>query len=420
MHYKTLLFLILALFSLSCSDSKPDKLVQFYTDDLNSSTLAANATRAYHVYAHYDDGEKEDVSDTLLWSSSDATLATVVGGFVSTSSAVGFVDISYKTPQKLSDGSYLHENSMTLEVQDLNITALLLTISPSQKIFVSKSGVLKAEATFEDNSKADVSKYCNFNSSNLAVASVDVNSTTLRGVSEGNVTVIAHHRAQNFSSNSLAVEVVNVAYTSLELVAQRTTFNVQQSLELEVRGETYDGQTILLDASELSWESLEEDYVSVDTKGSAVALKKGTSSITATLRADTNLSTTLELVVAKEKYMRLFDRSGSELVFDAPKEYTFAQDANATLATFTIKAVGREFHVSELNVTDYAGNFIYGSGTNYFDTQSHGTLENGSRVLEDENITFSLIHNNAKELIYTFKINDDVGSRFIQRFKEQD
>jgi len=415
MHYKTLLFLILVLFSLSCSDSKPDKLVQFYTDDLNSSTLATNAIRAYHVYAHYDDGEKEDVSDTLLWSSSDTTLAAVADGLVSTYLVVGSVEISYKTPQKLSDGSYVHENSMTLEVKDLNITTLLLTISPSQKVFVGKSGVLKAEATFEDNSKADVSKYCDFNSSNLAVATVDVNSTTLRGVSEGNVTVVAHHRVQNLSSNSLAVEVLNVQYTSLELVAQRTTFNVQQSIALEVRGKTNDGQTILLDASELTWSSLDTEFVSVDANGSAVALKKGTSSIKATLRADTSLSTTLELVVLKDEYMRLFDEHSNELVFDAPKDYIFKKDANATLATLTIKAVGKDFSVSELNVTNFAGNSIYGSGTNYFDT-----LGNEDKILEDENRTIVLMHDNAKELIYTFKIDDDVGSRFIQRFKEED
>jgi uncharacterized protein YjdB len=414
MQYKTFLFFILALFTLSCSDSKPDRLVQYYEDDFNSSVvLATNTERAYHVYAHYDDGEKEDVSSRLLWSSSDTTLATVAGGLVSTLSAVGFVDISYKTPQKLSDGSYLHENNMTLEVKDLNISSLFLTITPSQKVFVGKSGDLMAEATFEDNSTGDVSKYCDFNSSNLTVATIDTNSSTIEGISEGNVTVFAHHREQNLSSNSLAVEIVKVEYTSIELVAQRTTFNLQQSIALEVRGSTNDGQIVVLDASELTWKSLEEEFVRVDKSGVAIAVKKGKASIEATLRADTSLVTTLELAVLKDEYVRLFDGSSKELVFDTPLEYIFLIDDNKTLATFTIKAVGREFTISELNVTDFAGHSIFGSGTNYFDT-----LENGDTILEDENLTFSLIYDNVAELIYTFKIDDDVGSRFIQRFKE--
>ena len=414
MHYKTLLFLILALFTLSCSDSKPDKLVQFYTDDFNSSSLATHTQRAYHVYAHYDSGEVEDVSSTLFWSSSDTTLAEVTAGIVSTNSLLGFVDISYKTPQKLSDGSYLHKNSMTLEVKDLNITTLALTILPSQKLFVSKSGELKAEAIFEDNSTGDVSKYCDFNSSNFAIASIDSNSTTIRGVSEGNVTVVALHRAQNISSNSLAVEVVKVKYNKLNIVAPRTTFNVEQSIELEVRGETNDGQTILLDASELTWSSSKVEFVTVGSSGIAVAQKKGSATIKATLQADISLVSTLELVVDKEEYMRLFDGSAKELVFDAPQRYYFKKDANSSLATFSIKAVGKDFTISELNVTDFAGNSIFGSGTNYF-----SNLQNGDTVTKDLNVTFSLIYDNAKELIYTFKIDDDVGSRFIQRFEEQ-
>jgi len=410
MHYKTLLFFILALFTLSCSDSKPDKLLEFYTDDLNNSTLATNTQRSYSVYAHFDNGEVLDVSSKLLWSSSNVVIATVKAGVVSSNVDIGFVDISYKTADKLSDGSDLHSNSMKLEVKDLNISSISLALSSN--LFVGKTAQVKAEATFEDLTTGDVTTRCDWNSSNQSIATISSDGV-IQGVSEGNTTIVALHRDANVSSTPLVVEVLEVKYNKIEIITQNTTFNVEQTLGFEVRGETNTGETIILDSSELIWSSSEATVVSV-LHGIATALLKGSATISAVLKTDATLVGSVGLTIEEDEYMRLFDESGKELVFDAPKTHYFTKDTNNSLAKFTIKAVGKNFTISELNVTNFEGYTIFGSGTNYFDGLDSGDIIQN----DDTNRTFLLKYDNKAELIYTFKIDDDVGSEFIQRYED--
>ncbi len=69
---RTILFAILIFFSVACSDSKSTRLIQSYSNDLSTDTIVPTGrTLQINVFANYTDGTTMNVTDSLIWSSSD-------------------------------------------------------------------------------------------------------------------------------------------------------------------------------------------------------------------------------------------------------------------------------------------------------------------------------------------------------------
>ena len=416
MHLKSIFLVLLSLLLISCGESKTDKIIESYSDDLTNATLATDAQRQYSVYANYNDGSKQNITNSLLWSSSDENLTTVVNGLVESNIMLGDVNISYETYDKLSDGLPSRAKNITLNIKKLTVGSIELHPSSSE-ISITKNVKLEVSATYvEDNSTARVTKYCNFNSSNPAIATVD-SSGLVNGVTEGNTTIIATHRDTNLTSNS-EITVIAVHYRDLKIVADKKEFNVEQTIALQAEAKNNNNENVILKNSDLIWSSSDSDVISIGANDGVVkALKKGTAIITAVVKSTIDSqtpSTTLELSVLKDEYMRLFDKDGNELSFDTPVDNYFEKGKSNYLDEFTLKAVGKEFRVSHLRIENFTGLSIEGNQIVYIN------LTDADTIFVDTNRTFKLNYDEqTPELIYSFKINDSVGSTFIQRYIEE-
>jgi len=400
---------------LSCSDSKPSRLLVGFSDDFNTSAIDLNREIQINVYAEFDNGTKENVTKDMIWNSSDTTVATVVDGLVITNSKSGSVEISYKTEGSLSDGQSYFSKTYKVSVKEL----LLIGIELSENTLILYEGDLHslyAKGVFEDKTTSnisyqDITNDCNWISENSEISSV--NSITNKGLVTAISKGVTSITASNLDINaSASVEVKEVFYTQIEIRPSKTIFNVQQTILLEASALTSSGQKVVLELDEVEWSSEDSAVVSV-TKNIATANKIGESIITVTLKSNTSLTDTTTLRVDKDEYVRLL-KNGIEVDFPFAQssEYTTLPD---DLDTFTLRAVGKDFQVSNLIVKDFNLTII-DSNEAYFDTLSEGEI-----LSEDVNLTYTLVHSaTQKELHYFYTIDDLFSNSFSQKYKELD
>jgi len=401
--FKIFVVVFIVLFSFGCSDSKPDKLIVSYTNDLNDSSLPTSRYLQINVFANYDDGSQTNITKNLDWHSSDESIATVSNGLVSAKKVSGDVVISYETKEKFSDGSAVHAHAVTLNILELVLQKI--TLSPNTlNISVGTSQSIVATGTFEDNSSYDITSDCNWSSSDPNIATVDGGVVT--GKSEGNVAITATDA--NITSNILALEVEKVVYSSLSVAGTKTDFNVKQTIQLEARATNDRAETVVLNAGDVTWESNASDVAEIDSNDLVRALAKGKVKFTGTIK-DTIIEGSITLSVIKDKYLRIY-KDGQEL--DFPYTNTNEYETLPTdLSEFTITAIGQDFIISDLNVTDFNGTVKQSA--------SFDTLENGATLDEDNNVTFTLMHDGSeRELHYHFKIDDDAQNTFDVKYYE--
>jgi len=407
-YIKSFIITLLLVFTIACSDSKPAKLVTSFSNDLNGTTLATNRSSQIRVYANYDDGTKEEITDSLVWSSSDETIASVSSGLVQTYAINGNVDIKYETSTKSDDGSALYEKTVNMSVK--NITLKAITLSKSRlSLVIGASSSVYATGTFEDNvsleiSTQDITDDAIWSSLDANISSVVAG--LVKGVSEGNTTVVA---TDSNISASLSVSVTKTNYVSVVIYSEKTTFNVDQSIKLEARATTDDGKIVILDDSEVDFVSSQISVVTLNAS-TATAITNGNSTITVSITG-TTISNSLVLSVDKEEYVRLFkDEIEVELPYVSSESNS---SLGTTLGTFTLLAVGEDFETSILLVRDFDGNILLAPKA-YFDG-----LTSLDTLYKDVNKTFYLKQNgNQKQLHFSFDINDTVKSSFSQKYEE--
>ncbi len=400
--FNTMLLSLLLLLS-ACSNPNDDAVITSYADDLNSSTIIAGRTLQISVYANYSDGTQKDVTQTLIWSSLDESVATVESGLVRAVDNSGEARINYKSSELLSDGSSLLDKTVNLTITDVALSKIKLS-QTSLTLNLGASKSVQAIGVFEDGSKFDITDDCQWSSVDTNVSTVQKGLVT--AVSEGNTTITASD--ENLTSDILSVEVIQSAYTDLNISSDSTDFNVKQVLTLHATVTTSNNETITLDADEVIYSSDNEEIVTVDTDANATAISKGSATITAKLKRDTTLESTLVLNVKKDKYMRLF-KDGIEISFPNT-EINEYETLPEELSKFTMIAVGKDFIVSGAAVRDFSNNITLNG---WFDN-----LNVIDEILQDENRTFELMHNGReKELHYYFKIDDDFDSEFSEKYK---
>ncbi len=409
--YQITLLLLLSVFTLSCSDSKPNKLITTLSDDFNTSVVDINRKVQITVYAEFDDGSKEDFTKNLLWSSSDETLATVVDGLVETNSSTGLVNISYKTVASDINEASLYEKTYEINIRELILKSVSLS-KQALSLSEGESSQLKAYGTFLDSTNAkeitqEITDDCNWTSSDNTVSTVS-SSGLVKALSEGNATINAKDLEL---SESADITVKKITYVSLEINNTITSFNKGQTLPLYALGVTSTNSKVPLDSSEITWSSEDPTIISLNNN-IATARQKGITNIVATLKSNSSITDTMQLTVLKDTYLRFF-KNGIETSFP----YAGAQEYSnfpSSFDSFTIRAVGQDFIVKNLKVTDF-NNSVLPATEAYFSGISKSTV-----LFKDTDVNFKLFQNSLrKELHYSFEVDDSFSSSFSQKYIEE-
>ncbi|MEG3025627.1 MAG: Ig-like domain-containing protein, partial [Aeromonas sp.] len=237
-----------------------------------ASTIALGTKIQLQALATFQNGSVQDVSDQVLWSSSDTTLADINSVGMVTSKGIGQATLT-ATLGSIS-------RSATLTITNAITTSLQITPATSS-LPKGTTQQFQAIATFSDNSSQDVSSQVYWDSSNISVATVDLDGE-VTAVTEGNSIISAQF--QNVSSNPVALEVTGAVINAggLTITVPPLTLAVGQSSQLAASGTYSDGTTKDVTA-DVHWSSSNPAVATVSLAGQVTAVSPGSATIIGTL-----------------------------------------------------------------------------------------------------------------------------------------
>ena len=213
---------------------------------------------------------------TVIWSTSDKSVATVDANGLVTAIAVGETDITATT----TDGSNL---SATCKVTVIPTLATSITLDKTE---ISLEATQTAELTATVLTELTTDKSVIWLSSNNAIATVDANGL-VTAISVGEATITATTADGSNLSATCKVTVVPTLIISIE--------GTPTEVEAEEGSEVQLSVVVLPEEAtnkEVAWSSSNESVATVDNNGLVSIHKEGEATITATTTDGSNLSAT--------------------------------------------------------------------------------------------------------------------------------
>ncbi len=233
----------------------------------------------------YDDGSSADLSDEVVWTTSNGAVATVVAGLV-TAEDEGMADIQASVEV---GGTEIRSNLVSVTVTTPRLMAIQLDPSSAELYAASGDTVqLAATGIYDDGTRASVGAMATWTSSDPDVATVSgAGRVSARGVAgtvgiTATVGAVASAPATIVVRPSIVVVRVTVEPDEVELPAGLTE-------ELVATAHFQDGHTE--DATrEVLWESSDPRFVLVDQAGKVRGVARGEATVRASLDGKAGVS----------------------------------------------------------------------------------------------------------------------------------
>ncbi len=349
-----------------------------------ASRLAAGTAQRYTAYGVFSDGSFQDVTDDVVWNTSDYTKASV--------DATGLVRVMRPAVVQVSATMQGVTTSLPLTVSGATIVGVSITPGNSEL----PVGVIRQYsliATLSDGTTQDITKGAIWGAAIPSIAGQFVKGQVI-GVSAG---VGEVHAAYGFFSASTPVNVTNATLTSIALTPASTSIRLGQQQQMVAVGTFSDGytQNLYLNAS---YRSANTGIASIlDAQALANATGIGSTQITATYRGQASTSqfrvtsNVLQSIAFSPASPSINSGSTEQLtakgtfddgvVYDLSKEVTWTSSNPAVLA---IDSNGVATASVVTAATQIAVTVVYGSTTASFNvnvlapsTSSSGGSESG-------------------------------------------
>jgi hypothetical protein len=241
--------------------------------------LAKGTTGQLSAIATYSDDSTKDVSATASWTSSDTAIATVSAAGVATGVQAGSAMIT-ATSAGVTGSTNIQVTAAVL---------VSIAVSPaSVSIPLGTTEQCKATGTFNDASTQDLTGSVQWSSSNAAVATVSMASTSAglaSSVGAGTAKITATLGAV---SNAATLTVTSAGLVSISVTPARPSIVLGQSLQFTATGSYMDQSTKDITAN-VTWSTTNASAAIVSNKagsnGLALSSGQGTTTIAATMNA---------------------------------------------------------------------------------------------------------------------------------------
>jgi len=174
--------------------------------------LPVDLTLQFTAIAEYSNNTQQDVTNSVAWTSSDTSVATISVIGLATGVAVGTTNIT-------ASMSGVTSNTVSLEV--VNITLTKIEISPAimpNDLPLGLSQQFTAMGTFDNTRSYDITEFVTWSSSDDAIAMID-SSGLVTSVAASATPAIITASASGETSNSVSLTVVNNK-TASELIVE--------------------------------------------------------------------------------------------------------------------------------------------------------------------------------------------------------
>ncbi len=236
-----------------------------------STSIGMGSSQQFVATAHLSDGTTKDMSSSVTWSSSDASVASISGGGLASASAAGTVTIG-------AQSGTIH-GSATLAVTAAAVNLTSITISPAASSMpVHTSQQFTATGVYSDGSSSDLTNLVSWSSSATAVATISSKGLA-NSVASGtaNISASLGSVTQTTALTVTAPSMVSIAVTPVGL-----TLGIGIGQQFVATATYSDGSSSDL-SSGVTWNSSSPAVAAVDGSGMATTLAAGSTTITATV-----------------------------------------------------------------------------------------------------------------------------------------
>jgi len=233
-----------------------------------NAALLLGTLQQFMATGTYSDHSSQDITDSVTWSSSDISVASIAGGGLATALTLGSVTIS------ATSGSV--SGSTTVNVQSAVLSSI--TVRPvNNKIAPFTSQQFQAIGTYTDGSTHNVTGQVSWTSSNTAVATIG-GSGRAKALIPGPTTITA---TLGSISGSSTLDVSNATIVSISVTPSRRTIAPGTRLTFTATGVFSDHTTQVI-TRDCTWASDNHAVATVGAGGTATAIGPGTANISAT------------------------------------------------------------------------------------------------------------------------------------------
>lgn len=260
--------------------------LQSITINTTNSSIAKGTTVQYKATGTFGDGSTQDLTNAVIWASSNPTVADISATGLATGTAIGSTNITAS------------QNGITSNISALTVTAATLqsiTVSANSSSIAKGTTVqFTATGTFSDGTAQNLTNTVTWSSSNLATATIS-SAGLAAGVAIGSSNITASQSGIN--SNSFALTVTAAALQSITINASSSSIAKGTSVQFTATGTFSDGSTQNLTNS-ATWTSSNSAAVNISASGLATGLAMGSSNVTTTQNGITSNSFALTVTAA--------------------------------------------------------------------------------------------------------------------------
>ncbi|MGI4755738.1 MAG: Ig-like domain-containing protein, partial [Janthinobacterium lividum] len=255
-----------------------------------SSVLPKGTTQQFTATGRYSDGSTQDLSNQILWNSSDPSVLTIDGSGRAQAAGLGSAQVS-----ATSNG--ITSASGTLQVTPATLVSVAL--SPlSAQIAKGTRQQFTVTGTYTDGTTVDLSSQATWTSTDSSVVSIDANGLAAgTGIGTAQVTAAIGGKSATTSNFSVsAATLVSVAFQPTQISLAKGT-----GTSVTVIGTFTDGSTQDLTAMAI-FTSSNTTVAQIDQSGAVTGLAPGTSTISMQVNG---VSNSLNVTVTPEVLISL-------------------------------------------------------------------------------------------------------------------
>ena len=251
-----------------------------------SASITPGGNQQFTATGNYSDGSNKDLTSTVQWSSSDASVASIAAGMAS-GVTTGSATITAQS------GTVKGTAGLVVENPNAGATLSSITVTPANPFVpVNTTQPFTATGSYSDGSSRDLTTRVTWSSSSTATATVDVNGIGT-AVAAGTTTISA---TLSGITGSTTITVTTPTISAIVVTPDGLTLGIGINEQFTATAIFTDGSSQDL-VNGVVWSSSTTSVATVSNNGLATTLAAGSTTITATVGSFTD-STTLTVVPA--------------------------------------------------------------------------------------------------------------------------
>ena len=270
----------------------PEVTSLFLTPSSSLVFIPLGQTLQFTANAFMTDGSFIDVTNTVAWSSTNTTAATVSStGLVSTVTQ-GF-STSIRATATTSSGSVIRSTTVVVDTPAL----VSFAISPvSVSIPLGLTQAFTAQGTFSDGSVQDVTNNVIWQSTNTGVATIGFSNGIAASVNQGSTTIFASSGGITSTNNAL-LTVTAPDLVSINVLPTTISLSAGSTQQFIATGIFTNGSSQII-TNTVNWNSSNPAVASISAGGLVTANTAGSTSITASQNGITSSGSAVSVTVA--------------------------------------------------------------------------------------------------------------------------